>query len=200
MEWYWEDVEHFMECIFGSMWEPNPFWKFMFCFNFNRFNKSWIQWSSMTIQHSWMFQTLCTQEVPALLVFVWNCTFWGELHVCPVKSAGEMCLGERVCPVVWHALRNEHSIYRQNASVVQGAYLLTKLLLPTLRSAARNRREPRVVFVSSGGMYNVPFPEWNIATSTPDTDGTCPFYIDSTGNSQSSLFLSSDSLCICVCA
>ncbi|GMH76126.1 hypothetical protein TrST_g9458 [Triparma strigata] len=41
-----------------------------------------------------------------------------------------------------------------------GSYYLGKLLRPTM-----DKKEGRVVFVSSGGMYNTKFPSWAIATS-----------------------------------
>eukprot|EP00980_Cylindrotheca_fusiformis_P023822 scaffold11032_cov122-Cylindrotheca_fusiformis.AAC.23 len=42
-----------------------------------------------------------------------------------------------------------------------GSYLLSQLLLPQLVAAD----DGRVVFVSSGGMYNTKFPSWDIATN-----------------------------------
>lgn len=42
-----------------------------------------------------------------------------------------------------------------------GSYLMSTLALPHLRAA----EDPRVVLVSSGGMLNVPFPRWEVATS-----------------------------------
>ena len=44
-----------------------------------------------------------------------------------------------------------------------GSFLLSTLLVPQLKAAGGNSR---VVFVSSGGMYNTKFPQWDIATST----------------------------------
>lgn len=50
---------------------------------------------------------------------------------------------------------------------VSGSYQLTKLLLPSLKqSAASSGNEARVVYVSSGGMYNSKFPEWEVAASS----------------------------------
>jgi dehydrogenase/reductase SDR family protein 12 len=46
-----------------------------------------------------------------------------------------------------------------------GSYLLSKLLLPQLKNAAKDGQEPRVIYVSSGGMYNSKFPSWNEATN-----------------------------------
>ena len=43
-----------------------------------------------------------------------------------------------------------------------GSYLLSQLLLPQIKAAD----EGRIIFVSSGGMYNRPFPDWATATST----------------------------------
>jgi dehydrogenase/reductase SDR family protein 12 len=46
-----------------------------------------------------------------------------------------------------------------------GTYLLGSLAMPSLRETP----ESRLVVVSSGGMYNVPFPAWEVATATtPD--------------------------------
>jgi len=42
-----------------------------------------------------------------------------------------------------------------------GSYLLCDLLTPLL-----HHKESRVVFVSSGGMYNTKFPKWDLARST----------------------------------
>jgi len=47
-----------------------------------------------------------------------------------------------------------------------GSYLLSKLLLPKLMNAAENGQDPRVIYVSSGGMYNTKFPSWDEATNT----------------------------------
>lgn len=43
-----------------------------------------------------------------------------------------------------------------------GSYLLSQLLLPQFHAA----EDPRIVFVSSGGMYTTPFPGWPTATSS----------------------------------
>lgn len=43
-----------------------------------------------------------------------------------------------------------------------GSYYLSQLLMPQLHAA----EDPKVVFVSSGGMYNTPFPDWSTATSS----------------------------------
>jgi len=42
-----------------------------------------------------------------------------------------------------------------------GSYLLSQLLLPQFHVA----EDPRIIFVSSGGMYTTPFPDWPTATS-----------------------------------
>lgn len=46
-----------------------------------------------------------------------------------------------------------------------GSYLLSQLLLPQFDVA----EDPRIVFVSSGGMYTTPFPDWPTATSSEGT-------------------------------
>ncbi len=43
-----------------------------------------------------------------------------------------------------------------------GSYLLSQLLLPQFNVA----EDPRIIFVSSGGMYTSPFPDWPTATSS----------------------------------
>eukprot|EP00339_Tiarina_fusa_P026898 CAMPEP_0117000302 /NCGR_PEP_ID=MMETSP0472-20121206/2692_1 /TAXON_ID=693140 ORGANISM="Tiarina fusus, Strain LIS" /NCGR_SAMPLE_ID=MMETSP0472 /ASSEMBLY_ACC=CAM_ASM_000603 /LENGTH=340 /DNA_ID=CAMNT_0004699955 /DNA_START=143 /DNA_END=1165 /DNA_ORIENTATION=+ len=47
-----------------------------------------------------------------------------------------------------------------------GSFLLSQLLLPQLKAAEGGR----VVFVSSGGMYNYKFPDWETATSAGDAE------------------------------
>lgn len=47
-----------------------------------------------------------------------------------------------------------------------GSYLLSKLLMPKLENASKDGDGPRVIFVSSGGMYNTKFPSWEEATNT----------------------------------
>lgn len=44
-----------------------------------------------------------------------------------------------------------------------GSFLLSTLLVPQLKAAGE---QARVVYVSSGGMYNTKFPKWEIATSS----------------------------------
>ncbi len=54
-----------------------------------------------------------------------------------------------------------------------GSYLLSKLLLPNLQNAVKAEKEegkeeqfiPRVIYVSSGGMYNTKFPAWDVASN-----------------------------------
>mmetsp|Transcript_16552 Transcript_16552/g.34059 ORF Transcript_16552/g.34059 Transcript_16552/m.34059 type:complete len:335 (+) Transcript_16552:306-1310(+) len=45
-----------------------------------------------------------------------------------------------------------------------GSYLLSQLLIPQFNTAD----DARIIFVSSGGMYNMPFPDWSTATSSKD--------------------------------
>ena len=64
------------------------------------------------------------------------------------------------------ALLNERTLTTEGlettfaAHLLLGSYLLTKLCLPVLKAT----EEARVVYVSSGGMYNTRFPEWPVAT------------------------------------
>ena len=46
-----------------------------------------------------------------------------------------------------------------------GSYLLSQLLIPQIKAA----EDPRIIFVSSGGMYTTPFPDWSTATSSEDS-------------------------------
>jgi len=68
------------------------------------------------------------------------------------------------------ALFNDRRVNRNGQEVtfmshlVCGSYQLTKLLLPSLKQSPAN--EARVVYVSSGGMYNSKFPEWEVAASS----------------------------------
>lgn len=50
-----------------------------------------------------------------------------------------------------------------------GSYLLSSLLVPQIQAA---EDQGRVIFVSSGGMYNTKFPEWNTAISSKDSPQT----------------------------
>ena len=70
------------------------------------------------------------------------------------------------------ALFNERKVNSEGqevtfmAHLVCGSYQLTKLLLPSLTKASETSNgEARVVYVSSGGMYNSKFPEWDMAAS-----------------------------------
>jgi len=47
--------------------------------------------------------------------------------------------------------------------LLSGCYYLSSLLVPELKSSGS---EARVIFVSSGGMYNSKFPKWEAVTST----------------------------------
>jgi len=76
---------------------------------------------------------------------------------CLVCNAGAL-LGERTVTAEGHEVTfATHLLF--------GSYFLTRLALPLLRRSP----EPRVLFVSSGGMYNAAFPRWTVATATdPD--------------------------------
>lgn len=72
------------------------------------------------------------------------------------------------------ALDNERTVSKEGievtfaAHLLFGTYLLGKLALPSLNATP----ESRLIAVSSGGMYNVKFPEWTIATSTGAAAGS----------------------------
>ena len=49
-----------------------------------------------------------------------------------------------------------------------GSYLLSQLLIPQLKNA--DNQNGKVIYVSSAGMYNTKFPNWETATSSPEAD------------------------------
>lgn len=49
-----------------------------------------------------------------------------------------------------------------------GSYYLTKLLTPQLKAAVDKGKEPKVIFVTSAGMYTTKFPDWKDATNTAE--------------------------------
>lgn len=67
-------------------------------------------------------------------------------------------------------LLNDKQVTEENNEVtfashlLGGSYLLSQLLMPQFDAA----EDPRIIFVSSGGMYTVPFPDWPTATSSKD--------------------------------
>jgi dehydrogenase/reductase SDR family protein 12 len=87
-----------------------------------------------------------------------------------VKEFGGTKLDCLVCNA--GALFNDKRVNSQGKEItlmshlVCGSYQLTKLLLPKLKKAAEENGEPRVIYVSSGGMYNTKFPSWEQASST----------------------------------
>lgn len=66
------------------------------------------------------------------------------------------------------ALSAERTCTREGVEItfachlLNGAYLLSQELLPLLKRST----SPRVIFVSSGGMYATPFPGWDVASSS----------------------------------
>ena len=66
--------------------------------------------------------------------------------------------------------------------LISGSYLLSKLLLPKLQNAVKDNNgnnndndQPRVIYVSSGGMYNTKFPNWEEATNQKKYDGVMAY-------------------------
>jgi NAD(P)-dependent dehydrogenase (short-subunit alcohol dehydrogenase family) len=72
------------------------------------------------------------------------------------------------------ALLNERTLTQEGTEttfachLLYGSYGLVTMMEPCLRAAAQTGREPRVVLMSSGGMYNTAFPKWHIAASMPE--------------------------------
>jgi len=62
------------------------------------------------------------------------------------------------------------------SQLIFGCHLLSTLCLPLLKRKASPGGDPRVVFVSSGGMYNGKFPSWELANSEPSATGGAPAY------------------------
>ena len=73
-----------------------------------------------------------------------------------VCNAGALCNAK--------TLSNDGTELTFASHLLYGSYLLGKLALPTLRRTEKSR----LIFVSSGGMYNHKFPEWEIATHSTD--------------------------------
>eukprot|EP01047_Picozoa_sp_COSAG01_P025386 COSAG01_NODE_1601_length_9765_cov_8.340265_4_plen_293_part_00 len=93
-------------------------------------------------------------------------SMWQEFGKASTKLDGLVCNAG--------ALLNEKTLTAAGiettfaAHLLFGSYLMTQLALPFLSVAV----DPRVVLVSSGGMLNVPFPPWEVATSqTGNYDG-----------------------------
>jgi dehydrogenase/reductase SDR family protein 12 len=49
-----------------------------------------------------------------------------------------------------------------------GSYFLSQSLMPQLQASAKSGQDPRVIFVTSAGMYAAKFPSWDVATSTAE--------------------------------
>jgi dehydrogenase/reductase SDR family protein 12 len=62
------------------------------------------------------------------------------------------------------------------SQLIFGCHLLSTLCVPLLRRRASTGGDPRVIFVSSGGMYNGKFPDWETANSEPTGSGGMPKY------------------------
>jgi len=81
------------------------------------------------------------------------------------------------------ALQNKRTLTDEGIEVtfashfLFGSYLLAELMKPSLRASAAAGRDPRVIMVSSGGMYTTRFPAWNAAASLPaEAGGKLPRY------------------------
>jgi len=54
------------------------------------------------------------------------------------------------------------------AHLLGGSYLLSQLLLPQLKAAGDDKNKARVIFVTSGGMYNFKLPKWEYVSGSKD--------------------------------
>lgn len=94
-------------------------------------------------------------------------SMWGQFRDSMLKTKPDepVVLNGLICNA--GALFNEKTQTPQGlettfaSHLLFGSYLMSKLALPYLQAAD----DPRVVLVSSGGMLNVPFPKWEVATS-----------------------------------
>lgn len=99
-----------------------------------------------------------------------------ESHQKTARGSEPVRLDGLVCNA--GALLNEKQLTAENVEVtfashlLFGSYLLSKLAIPTLEQTPGSR----VVFVSSGGMYNTKFPAWSIACGRQGTyDGNLAY-------------------------
>ena len=53
-----------------------------------------------------------------------------------------------------------------SSHLIGGSYMLTRLLQPHLEASAAQGRNPRVIYVTSGGMLLSKMPTWEVATDT----------------------------------
>jgi dehydrogenase/reductase SDR family protein 12 len=81
-----------------------------------------------------------------------------------LNSGNEVKLNSIICNA--GALSNSLTLTEEGVETTFAAHLLfgTYLFVSLALSALENTAGSRVVVVSSGGMYNTPFPEWDIAT------------------------------------
>ena len=77
---------------------------------------------------------------------------------CLVCNAGVLLNEKKLTSVGMEATFASH--------LVGGSYFLAKLLNPQLEVSAANGKDPRVIFVTSAGMYLSKMPSWDIATNT----------------------------------
>jgi dehydrogenase/reductase SDR family member 12 len=89
-----------------------------------------------------------------------------ESHVdCLVCNAGALLNSRTETNEGWEVTFASH--------LLGGSYLLSQLLLPQLKAATN----PRVIFVTSGGMLTTKFPDWKTATScTMENNAEQPKY------------------------
>jgi dehydrogenase/reductase SDR family protein 12 len=89
---------------------------------------------------------------------------------CLVCNAGKLLNEKQLSSVGKEATFASH--------LLGGSYFLTKLLMPQLKASAKEGQDPRVIFVTSGGMYATKFPSWEVLTSTDEGqtyDGTMAY-------------------------
>lgn len=89
-----------------------------------------------------------------------------------IKSQSTPKLHGVVCNagmLFWEKKLTDEGVERTFAlHLLIGCYYMTKMALPFLQNAAKDNEEPRVVLVSSGGMYNFGFPKWEKASGLLD--------------------------------
>jgi dehydrogenase/reductase SDR family member 12 len=76
---------------------------------------------------------------------------------CIVCNAGVLLKEEKSSSEGWELTFASH--------LLGGAYYLCQLLRPKLQASNNNNDHPRIIIVSSGGMYNTKLPDWSTLTS-----------------------------------
>ena len=118
----------------------------------------------------WLDRLLISMFIVCLFVPLFMCSYQSEMA--SVRKAVEELQGKesQVDALVCNGgvLLNDKRTSKEGNEVtfashlLGGSYLLSQLLIPQFHAA----EDPRIIFVSSGGMYTTAFPDWPTATSS----------------------------------